>query len=127
MRRGVDDNQLDPRLRQREMTAATFDGLPLFRPEPPPIVPAARKTDPVTSHDAAASMLEAAGLQRRILVNLLRAHGPMTADELDTLADWRPTTAGRRLAECERLGVVQRTGATRPTRSGRAAEVWAAV
>jgi predicted transcriptional regulator len=119
MRRGTDDNQLDPRLRPRADDAIG----PLFEP----VAPRARVADPSTSHDAAASMHEAAGLQRRILVNLLRAHGPMTADELDILADWRPTTAGRRLAECERLGAVQRTGATRPTRSGRAAEVWAAV
>jgi hypothetical protein len=118
MRRGPDDAQLDPRLRPRipETLGPLFD----------PVAPRSRPSDPVTSHAAAASMLEAADVQRAILVNLLRAHGPMTADELDAIAGWRVTTAGRRLAECERLGRVERTDATRPTSSGRAALVWRA-
>jgi predicted transcriptional regulator len=118
MRRGMNDNELDVRLRPSSSPSLG----PLFDPTEP----RARTSDPVTSHAAAASMLEAADVQRAILVNLLRAHGPMTADELDALAGWRVTTSGRRLGELERLGRVERTEATRPTSSGRAALVWRA-
>lgn len=92
-----------------------------------PLFPAhtrARLTDPPTSHQAAAAV-DAAGQRAAILQAL--AGGAMTADEIDAALGWRVTTAGRRLGELYRLGRARTTGATRPTRSGRAAEVWEAV
>ena len=86
--------------------------------------PRARRTDPRVSHDAARSMRSAAAAQRRtILVALLG--GPMIADEVDAVCDFRATTAGRRLPEMERAGLVRVTGNERPTRSGRAAREYA--
>jgi hypothetical protein len=119
MKRG-DRNDLDPRLRLHRDEPAALG--PLFDP----VAPRARADDPATSHDAAASMLEPADVQRALIVHALRTQGPMTADELDVTLDWRPTTSGRRLAELERKGRARRTGGIDKTRSGRNAEVWEA-
>jgi hypothetical protein len=120
MKRRDDDNELDRALRLHRDEPMALG--PLFEP----VAPRARASDPTTSHAAAASMLEPADLQRALIVHALRTQGPMTADELDVALDWRETTSGRRLAEAERQGRVRRTGNTRPTRSGRNAEIWEA-
>lgn len=99
--------------------AAAPPGLSLFAPST-----RARRTDPATSH-AAAHAQDGAAQRAAILAQL--AAGPMTADELDAALAWRPTTAGRRMRELWQLGLVRGTGQTRPTRSGRSAEVWAKV
>jgi|GEM_PF-3994483 len=104
---------------QEARAAAQTPELPLFAPSP-----AARLTNPETSHAAAQSMREQARVQRASIVACLRQYGPQTADELDARLNWRPTTAGRRMAELAKLGTVRTNGETRPTRSGRAAEVW---
>ena len=104
---------------QEARAAAQTPELPLFAP-----TPAARLTNPDTSHAAAQSMREQARVQRAQIVACLRQHGPMTADEIDQQMGYRPTTAGRRMAELAKLGTVRTNGETRLTRSGRAAEVW---
>jgi hypothetical protein len=102
--------------RQREAA----DGLPLFdQPHT-----RARLTDPGTSHAAAAGSREQARAQRAAILAALRQYGPLTADELDARLHWRDTTAGRRMRELWQAGAVETTGEERPTRSGRAAEVW---
>lgn len=99
------------------------DELPLFQ-QPVLPLPRARASDPATSHAAADSMTHAAGMQRALILNALKAHGPMTADELDALLGLRPSTSGRRLIELVRDGTVAITDETRPTRSGREAQVY---
>ena len=85
--------------------------------------PRARTSDPGTSHAAARSMEKPADVQRaKILAALVR---PMTADELDESLGLRPTSAGRRLPELREMGLVRELKATRPTRSGRQAHVYA--
>ena len=98
-----------------------LETLPLFADLEP--VPLARTTDPATSHQAAESMTEAAGVQRLAIVRALEKRA-MTADELDQALQYRPTTSGRRLAELERMGRVSVTEETRATRSGRQARVY---
>ena len=115
----VPDSQ-DPA--QVGLFARLGDGGPVDNP------PRARTTDPKTSHDAAASMVSGASVQRAQIVDTLRMIGhPMTADELDETIGWRPTTAGRRLKELEATGNVERLDETRPTRSGRNANLWEVV
>ena len=93
-------------------------GLPMFE------APKARKTDPGTSKEAAASMATVAESQRQKILDTLRTRGPQTADSLDFLIRWRPTTAGRRLKELSEAGLVEMTGVKSRTRSGRKAYVW---
>lgn len=95
------------------------DELPLF------VEAKARRTDPVTSHDAAESMTHAAGVQRALILNALAKHGPQTADALDELLSFRPTTAGRRCSELVKAARIHVTGELRPTRSNRDAQVYA--
>ena len=88
----------------------------------------ARPTDPATSHEAARKG-DADGQRGEILDVLRIAHfsltGGMTADELDEAIGWRVTTAGRRLSELKRRGLVEACG-QRYTRSGRQATVYRA-
>ena len=91
--------------------------------------PRARSTDPETSH-AAGRAVDASG-QREDIMDLLRIArfsltGGMTADEIDKEAGWRVTTAGRRLSELKRRGLVEKCGERR-TRSGRMAAVYRCV
>ena len=111
----------DPATVRRDIAESQVEGLGLF--DAP--APAARHTDPETSHAAAESMGLAAGKQRSDVLAAL-ADGPATAAELDQRLDWPWTTANRRMKELERLGLVERTGETRPTPRGRSAEVWQA-
>ena len=82
-------------------------------------LPRARSTDPKTSHDAAASMVEGAKAQRERILEILRERGPMNAYEIDKAIGWRETTAGRRLKELAHpnVGLVKMTVHTRATRS----------
>lgn len=95
-----------------------FLGLPIFED------PGARTTDPDTSHLAAERAKESAPAQRKRIVEALRTHGPQTADGLDELICWRPTTAGRRLGELRTAEVVEMTAYKAMTRSGRQARIW---
>tara|TARA_R100001244_G_scaffold786_3_gene1494 strand:+ start:8107 stop:8505 length:399 start_codon:yes stop_codon:yes gene_type:complete len=85
----------------------------------------ARRTDPETSHAAAAAMegTPAAGLQTAILAALVR-FGPMTALEIEnavrqTLPDVDSNTITPRLAPMRRAGLIERTGIKRPGRTTR--------
>lgn len=94
---------------------------------PPPVpwwkatTPVARNTDPDTSHEAAESMQDAAGKQQAAILEALRDNGPMNHSQLDKSLGWPAHTSNRRLPELRRLGLVERTGATTLTASGRRA------
>lgn len=92
-------------------------GVPNFGP------PLARRTDPETSHAAARSMVEEAGVQRERILERLRDSQGLTNDEIDAIFGWRTGTASRRVVELVRAGLVERTELTRPTSAGRAAIV----
>lgn len=107
---------------------------PVYRHTAPPGPAAhqARRTDPATSHAAAAGItLERLTAVQRLVIDQLRTHGPMTDEELlrsvaiDTGKDYPASTIKTRRSELVAAGVVVDTGETRPTRFGRAAIVWA--
>jgi len=83
--------------------------------------PAARHSDPATSHEAAASMADEADHQRATVLAALHDFGPMSNDQLDQQLGWRVGTASRRTAELLKVGLVRRTDTRVPTRTGRAA------
>lgn len=89
-----------------------------------------RHDGPLTSHDAAARVSKASDCYAGI-VAVLRAHGPLNHDEIDEhyhAAGYPPQQrVPTRLREAERLGMVRRLTATRPTRWGRDAALWEAV
>lgn len=92
----------------------------------------ARTSDPATSHVAAA-MVDAEGQRGKIMdvlgltsMGLRKREVGWTADELDNYIGWRVTTAGRRLSELKRRGLVEPCG-ERLTRSGRPATAYRAV
>ena len=95
------------------------------------VVTRSRSTDPATSHEAARKV-DAAGQRGKIMELMGRDHrvyggaAGLTADELDDIIGWRVTTAGRRLSELKRRGLVEACG-RRYTRSGRQATVYRAV
>lgn len=85
--------------------------------------PAARRTDPATSHEAAASVVDHAANQRAEIMAALREFGPATNDALDARLGYRVGTASRRTTELYRMGLIIRGTDTRETRTGRRALV----
>ncbi|MCX8018394.1 MAG: ArsR family transcriptional regulator [Rhodocyclaceae bacterium] len=85
-----------------------------------------RATDPWTSHAAAASAAEFAGSQRVRILSLLRASGPMTAEEIGLALGLEPYAVRKRLPELEDAGLAEPTGDVKPTASGRWQRVWRA-
>lgn len=92
--------------------------------------PRARITDPVTSHQAAASARDLAATHDRIILEVLRRRArPMAAEEIsDALAGAvSALQVARRTACLERAGLIERTEELHTNRSGRQAHRWRAV
>lgn len=90
---------------------------PVFTP------PTVRRTDPVTSHDAAASVTPSPG--RIMCLSILYEQGPMTDHELSRASGIQINSIGKRRQECTEALLVGDTGKTRPSPSGRQMIVWA--
>lgn len=100
------------------------------RPQPSPRA-RARRSDPDTSHQAAASLSsDRLRTAQSAVLACLRRHGPMTDEDLVVRYDGVPQSPSglrTRRDELVRRGLVVDTGDRRPTVSGRSAKVWAAV
>lgn len=85
----------------------------------------ARRTDPQTSKDAAASMPMSAEAQlERIYWSIMRAGEPLTADEIARREGMTMEHVCRRLPELEAEGRAEPTDETRPGPTGRASRCW---
>jgi hypothetical protein len=85
----------------------------------------ARATDPETSHEAARTVAAAVGELQEWAAACVRQSPGLTQRELGALyCPTDPRKIGRRLAECERLGMVRRGVARVCSVSGRRAETW---
>jgi len=85
----------------------------------------ARRTDPVTSHLGAASIVESLGDVQTWVLGLLRQHPGTTSSELAQacgVGDIRKIN--RRLPELERLGKVRRGEMRKCNITGRMAQPW---
>lgn len=91
---------------------------------PPPM---ARRSDPVTSHQAAASDRELQQRDHRMIVECLRAHGPLGKDGIAERINRPGHAIGKRMSELEAMGLVRATGRTVKSASGRAEPEWEAV
>lgn len=93
--------------------------------------PMARRTDPKTSHDAAADATVTASAGRMAVLRALHNNGPLTDFELADRAGWQQTSIGKRRLECVDAGLVDKhtmvmSGEVirRRTPSGSTAIVW---
>ena len=89
--------------------------------------PRARRTDPDTSHRAAADATLNAGTHRAKALGLLRAAPDGLTDfELAAMLGLQQTSIGKRRGELRDAGLVEDSGKRRPAPSGSAAIVWKA-
>ena len=89
--------------------------------------PAARRTDPATSHHAAERIGEFAGGQRAAILAVLQDKGPMDPERIGKAVGLDAYSVRKRLPELERAGFAAPTDMTVPTVSGRQQRVWRAV
>lgn len=100
----------------------------LFAPQPPRRVetPAARRTDPETSH-AAAEVITKSGErahQQHQTAAAVKRHPGHTSQELSELTGIDRYTLARRLPECETAGSAKRGAVTECTVTKRKALTW---
>lgn len=89
------------------------------------MTPAARRTDPDTSHEAADRSPEARNRDRdRALAALEAAPFGLTDFELAAAIGRQQTSAGKRRGELRDAGFVRNSGVKRPAPSGSPAIVW---
>lgn len=90
----------------------------------------ARRTDPATSHHAAARVSEFAKRHRELILQVLTMHpAGMTVHEIASMCRLDAHAVGKRVSELERDGEIEVARdlmgeLTRPTPSGRLARVW---
>jgi hypothetical protein len=92
--------------------------LPLFD------LPQARRCDPVTSHQAAASAKELQAQHHRVIVDCLRRHGALGKDGIAARTGLTGVAVARRTAELERAGLIKHTGKTVLSTAGRPEREW---
>ena len=76
-----------------------------------------------TSRQAAEAIRIPSGKMRQRIAALF-VDGPKTIEEIEHLTGYRHQSAGPRVRELVQAGVLEDTGTTRPTASGRGATVW---
>ena len=94
--------------------------LPLFD------LPQARRRDPATSHQAAASAKELQAQHHRVIVDCLKRHGALGKDGIAARTGLTGVAVARRTAELERAGLIQPTGKTVLSTAGRPEREWRA-
>jgi hypothetical protein len=88
-----------------------------------------RRSDPATSHQAAARVPKFEGAHFKAILTVLHLHGPLTIYGISERAcslRWHldHVQVARRMGELERAGKVRRSGETRPGPSGSQCAVW---
>ena len=99
-----------------------------YYPDTTETLPLFRRTDPATSKSAGIAARETGlvGRHEQMILDAL-ASGPGTKDEIATRTDeLSEQQVARRMHGLHRAGLVEPTGTTRPSRSGRPERVWKA-
>jgi predicted ArsR family transcriptional regulator len=86
-------------------------------------LPLFRRTDPATSRVAASRVREFKGQHHRAILAALRL-GPAGQSEIADRCGLLAHQVNKRLGELRRAGLVETTGETRPSASGRPERVW---
>jgi predicted ArsR family transcriptional regulator len=89
-------------------------------------VPLARRTDPETSHQAAASAKELAVRHHGLILDCLKRHGAHGKDGIAARTRLDGVAVCRRLTELERMGLIVWTGRTVKSTAGRNEREWRA-
>jgi hypothetical protein len=87
----------------------------------------ARTLDPATSHEAAASVKQIAPIHMQIIHDALHEHGPMGKDQISLWTKLDGNQIARRLPEMKKMGLVELTGKTVHSASGRQEREWRAL
>lgn len=103
----------------------------LFTQRPAPLAvrvtpPRARRSDPETSHAAAASAKELQADHHALIVAVLKRAGPLGKDGVAARCGLTGHACGKRLSELERASLIALTGRKVPSTSGRQEREWAA-
>jgi hypothetical protein len=86
--------------------------------------PAARRRDPDTSHIAAAAARDLQVRHQQMILDCLRKHGPLGKDGIAARTRLDGVQVCRRLSELDRARIIEPTGATVPSTSGRMEREW---
>jgi hypothetical protein len=87
----------------------------------------AKKTDPITSHEAADSTEIFASQHFKLIHNALMQYGPLGKDGISYFTLLNPNAISRRLPEMQKLGMVELTGKTVMSNAKRKEREWKAV
>jgi len=89
--------------------------------------PRVRKLDPTTSHQAAQSIKSVAPIHMQVIHDCLHEHGPMGKDQISLWTKLDGNQIARRLPEMQKMGLVELTGETVHSASGRQERQWRAL
>lgn len=84
----------------------------------------ARATDAITSFQAADSIKDIAKMHQDVIVAGLQRFGPMGKDQIAANTGLQPNQVSRRLSELEKIGLIELTGQTVKSDSGRQEREW---
>jgi len=87
----------------------------------------ARIVDPITSHMAAESVTNVAPAHMDVIHACLKRFGPLGKDGIAKQTGLRSDQVWRRLPEMQKLGMIELTGKTTRSNSGRSEREWKAV
>ena len=89
-----------------------------------PEFPRVRKTDPVTSFQAAESIRPVAPKHYSVIADCLQTYGPLGKDGISAMTNLDSNQVARRLNEMNKLGLIKLTGKTVQSNSGREEREW---
>jgi predicted transcriptional regulator len=91
-----------------------------------PDFPRVRKTDPITSFEAAELIKPVAAEHHRIILECLQEHGALGKDGISARTKLDGNQVARRLNEMQKIGIIHLTGKTVKSNSGRNEREWSA-
>lgn len=91
-----------------------------------PEFPRVRASDPLTSFEAAESIKEAAPQHHNLIVDCLHKNGPLGKDGIAYFTQLDSNQVARRLNEMKMIGLIELTGNTVKSNSGRNEREWKA-
>ena len=89
-----------------------------------PEFPRVRANDPVTSFEAAESIKDSVSQHHQVILECLQKHGALGKDGISARTDLDPNQVARRLNEMKVIGLIQLTGNTVKSNSGRNEREW---